>query len=113
VQGTALSYTSLEPARLAALDTGQVRAATLAVPFDAMMAGRGYPVHADAMEMKLDLPITGVTATSARLASRPEEARRVMRTMLRAQQFGCERRGATRGAERRGARAAGRAVRRG
>ena len=87
-----LSYTSLEPARLAALDTGQVRAATLAVPFDAMMAGRGYPILADAMEMKLDLPITGLTATPARLASRPDEARRVIRALLRAQQFIRERR---------------------
>jgi NitT/TauT family transport system substrate-binding protein len=87
-----LSYTSLEPARLAALDTGQVRAATLAVPFDAMMAGRGYPILADAMEMKLDLPITGLTATPARLASRPDEARRVIRALLRAQQYIRERR---------------------
>ncbi|HZS02641.1 MAG TPA: ABC transporter substrate-binding protein [Chloroflexota bacterium] len=87
-----LSYTGLETARLAALETGQVRAATLAVPFDAMMAGRGYPILADAMEMKLDLPITGVTATPGRLASRPDEARRVLRAILRAQQFIRERR---------------------
>ena len=76
-----------ESARLAAVETGQVKAANVAVPFDVMLMRRGYTVIADGLEMGLDLPITGVVATPAKLANRPDEVRRVLRAFLRVQQF--------------------------
>jgi len=51
------------------------------------MVRRGHSILADALGMNLDLPITGVTITPARLASNADEVRRVLRAILRAQQF--------------------------
>lgn len=82
-----IQISSSESARQAALETGQVRAANVAVPFDAQFVRRGFTVLADGLELGLDLPITGVVTTPGKLASRPDEVRRVLRAMLRAQQF--------------------------
>jgi ABC-type nitrate/sulfonate/bicarbonate transport system substrate-binding protein len=82
-----LMISSSETGRQAALETEQVQAANVAVPFDSMMVRRGHTILADALEMNLDLPITGVTVTPARLASNADEVRRVLRAILRAQQF--------------------------
>jgi ABC-type nitrate/sulfonate/bicarbonate transport system substrate-binding protein len=87
-----LMVTESDAARLAMLETRQAQGAMISVPFDAMLIHRGYPVIADALELNLDLPITGVVTSVAKLKDSPDEVRQVLRAILRAQQFIRERR---------------------
>jgi ABC-type nitrate/sulfonate/bicarbonate transport system substrate-binding protein len=80
-------YGSSDAGRIAALESNQAQAIAIAQPIDTQLTRQGNSLLADAVSLGLRFPVTGVVVARTRFAERPDEVRRVLRAVLRAQAF--------------------------
>ncbi len=68
----------------AALEAGSIDAAILSPPFSSTLVSQGYAALGQAADLPEKNPFTGLSASVERLQSKPEQAVRVVRAVLRA-----------------------------
>jgi NitT/TauT family transport system substrate-binding protein len=75
------------PTRVAALSQGLVQATALSPPFDvAAERDHGFPIVMRASDV-MRSPFVGLTTSTRRIQERPDEIKRVLRTLIRANEF--------------------------
>jgi NitT/TauT family transport system substrate-binding protein len=71
-----------QPARFAALESGKIQAAMIAVPLTVRAKALGFRVLADLQMLGLEYQHTGLVTTQALIKSRPDLVRNVMRSYV-------------------------------
>jgi len=71
-----------QPARFAALESGKIQAAMIAVPLTVRAKAMGFRVLADLQMLGLEYQHTGLVTTQALIKSRPELVRNVMKAYV-------------------------------